>query len=219
MIWTRHEGRHGSQAAAYDAAGARVLVVENGYLNKSPFRRQDYAIAVDDHNGAGRWFTGGPERWRKLGVEVAPWRQVGEHVIVREQRGIGSKLMASPPAWHETTLKRLAGITDRRLVLRTHPGLKDPERPLLEDLAGAHAVVTWGSSLGCRATVLGVPVFYEAPHHVLEGVLNRGLENIEAPLKRDRLPALERMAWAMWSVDEIAGGEPFDYLLGIEACN
>ena len=74
-------------------------------------------------------------------------------------------------------------------------------------------MAAWASGIAARALVLGVPVFYEAPAIVCAGACTRGLEGIESPRTPDRLPALERLAWAQWSVSEIARGLPFEYLL------
>ena len=197
-----------------------MLVVENGYLAKDPYwRREEFAIAIGDHNGAGRWYVGGPERWQRMNVRLWPWRkQGGRHVLVREQRGIGSALMASPkrPMWHEDVMKRLRAVTDRPIRLRKHSGVKTPATPLLDDLAGCHAVVTWASSMAVRALTFGVQVFYEAPHWICEDAGVRGIQDIESPDYGDRIPAFERLAWAQWHVDEIAAGLPFDYLLSNE---
>ena len=58
-----------------------------------------------------------------------------------------------------------------------------------------------------------MPVFYEAPDIICAGACTRGIQNIETPVYPDRLPALERLAWAQWRVSEIASGAPFDWLL------
>ena len=220
VIWTRHRGRYGDTANTYERHGAKVVVVENGYLNKHPFARRDYAIALDDHNGAGRWYYGGPERWAKIeadGVEIKPWRQ-GENIVVREQRGIGSSLMASPPNWHSDTIKALTGMTGLPVILQAHPGRISDGVDDTGSLANAHTLVNWGSSLAVRATVLGVPVVYCAPHSIIAtATLGRGLEKVANKNANnklpDRLPALRRMAWAMWTPEEIEAGEPFDQLL------
>ena len=75
------------------------------------------------------------------------------------------------------------------------------------------AVVVWGSSSAVQALVAGVPVFFEAPHIIVEDACERGIKNIDRPSTRDRLPAFEALAWAQWSLEEIAAGEPFRHLL------
>ena len=212
VTWTVHRGAKEMAARAFEAAGGRVVVCEEAYFREIRGERH-FAIALHDHNGAGRWRCGGSERWESFGIELKPWRNRGEHVVVREQRGIGSKRMASPPLWHDNAIARLRAISKRPVTLRRHPKTAPDQPPLVEALKGAHAVVTWASSIAAQALVLGVPVFYEAPRIVCAGACNRGLEGIEAPTKPDRLPALERLAWAQWSVREITRGDAFRFLL------
>lgn len=223
VTWTVHRGAKEGAARAFEAAGGRVVVCEEAYLRTVRGERH-FAIALHDHNGAGRWphhhDGGGPERWESFAIPLQPWRRDGRHVLVREQRGIGSVRMASPPLWHDTVSARLRRLTRRPVVLRAHPRsrlypeLARGQAPLDEALAGCWAVVTWASSLAVHALIAGVPVLYEAPHFVCAGACGRGIESIEAPPTPDRLPAFERLAWAQWSVGEIASGEPFRFLLG-----
>ena len=85
-----------------------------------------------------------------------------------------------------------------------------PRQPGLEAaLVDCHAVVTWASAIAARALVAGVPVLYEAPSLICAGACRRGINGIEAPRYSDRLPALERLAWAQWSLAEIESGLPF----------
>jgi len=212
VTWTVHRGAKELAARAFEAAGGRAVVCEEAYLREVLGERH-FAIALHDHNGGGRWRCGGPERWESFGIEVRPWQSHGEHILVREQRGIGSARMASPPFWHDQAIARLRSITKRPIKLRRHPKTAPDQPPLAEALKGVHAVVTWASSIAAQALVLGVPVFYEAPRIVCANACNRGLEKIETPAKPDRLPALERLCWAQWSVSEIARGDPFRVLL------
>ena len=60
-----------------------------------------------------------------------------------------------------------------------------------------------------------------APHSIIAtATLGRGLEKVANKNQNytlpDRLPALRRMAWAMWTPEEIEAGEPFDQLLRIK---
>ncbi|MEE9209064.1 MAG: hypothetical protein V3U23_01330 [Kiloniellales bacterium] len=217
VTWTVHRGPKENAARSFEAAGGRVLVCEEAYF-RIVNGESHVALALHDHNGAGQWHAGGPERWESFNIPLAPWRKGGRHILLREQRGIGSTPMASPPLWHDGAARRLKGLTARPVLFRAHPKSRlYPEvaatQPSLEAaLVDCHAVVTWASAIAARALVAGVPVFYEAPTLVCAGACRRGLEDIEAPRHPDRLPALERLAWAQWSLAEIASGLPFRYL-------
>jgi hypothetical protein len=77
--------------------------------------------------------------------------------------------------------------------------------------------VIWSSGAGVQALVAGIPVIYQAPHWICEGAADDALEVVErnplgvTPISREA--ALQRMAWAQWSLAEIASGEPFRRLL------
>ncbi len=218
VTWTVHRGHKERAARKFEAAGGRVVVCEEAYFRRladAPY----FALALHDHNGAGRWPAGGPRRWDGFGVELKPWRKDGRHILVREQRQIGSAAMASPPGWHEKMAERLRTLTDRPIVMRWHPKSRAEPRlarqqpPLEAALKDCWAVVTWASAIAGQALVAGVPVFVEAPHHVLDGAVERDVANIEAAAYRDRLPAFRRLAWAQWSMAEIASGAAFERLL------
>lgn len=213
LIWNRYGAYH-NQATAFEAAGGTVIVAENGYIGKDADGQQFYALARGGHNGSGQWYVGGPERWAALGVELQPWRADGSHILVCGQRGIGSPTMASPANWHELTAAKLRTMTKRQVRVRTHPGNNAPAVPLADDLRGAWACVIWSSGAGVQALVAGIPVFYDAPHWICEGAACK-VSALEEPFMHHaaRLTAMQRMAWAQWSLAEIASGEPFRRLL------
>ncbi len=226
VTWTVQRGHKEAAARRFEAAGGRVIVCEEAY-----FRRvggdKHFALALHDHNGAGSWPAGGPERWQAFGIEPKPWRPPSPrrrgtgHILVREPRGSGSERLASPPGGHLAMAERLKALTDRPVVIRWHPKSRAaPEKaraqpPLDEALEGCWAVVTWASAIAGQALVAGVPVFVEAPRHVLDGAVNRGVAAIDAPACPDRLPAFRRLAWAQWSMTEIENGRAFERLLTV----
>ena len=218
VTWTVHRGAKEDAARAFEAAGGQVLVCEEAYLRHVRGERA-FAIALHDHNGAGHWRAGGAERWESFGIALDPWRRAGGHILVAEQRGIGSRRMASPPLWHDGAVARLKRLTKRPVLFRAHPKsrlypeLARTQGSLEEALAGAHAVVTWAGSIAVQALVRGIPVCFEAPEIVCAGACARGIEGIESPAYPDRLPALERLAWAQWTLGEIEAGAPFAWLL------
>lgn len=209
VIWNR-VARDGLDVRPYDAAGARVLVAENGYLTSKDRRR--FALALGDHNGAGRWPAGGGERFAQLGIELVPWRSAGGHLLMLPQRGIGRPGIAMPPTWSGRVLTALRESTKREVKLRRHPG-PDKTDPY-EALRGAHAAVTWGSGAAIKALAVGVPVFFDFPQWIGAPAAARlDMAGIESPWLGDRLPMFERLAWAQWDLGEIESGEAFDWLL------
>jgi hypothetical protein len=216
VIWNR-TGVQEIQADQWEEKGGTVLVAENGYIGADRNGVQLYALSVRGHNGSGIWPYAGPERWQQLGIEVRPWRREGDFLVVRAQRGIGSRTMASPPNWPAVTTRYLASVSPRRVIVQAHPG-KPACDPVVafnirESLRGAHAMVIWSSAAGVRALVEGVPVFYDAPKWICwqAALPLREAGNLEHPKMNDhdRMSALHCMAWAQWRIAEIETGEPF----------
>lgn len=205
ILWNR-QSTDENQARDWESNGGSVLVCENGYIGADDQGRSLYAISVHGHNGSG-WFPVGTEdRFTALGVQVQPWRDLSGHVLVCGQRGIGSRLMASPANWEHGMAQKLKGRWPVRM--RSHPGRTQPATTLQADLEGAAACYVWSSASGVKALTVGVPVIYAAPHWICSAAASRDLS---APMMDDALrqAALHRMAHAQWTVAEIESGEPF----------
>lgn len=210
LSWNR--SRNVADAAEnYERCGADVLITENGYL-PGPAGEKHFALARGNHNGSGLWEIGIDPRFH---VELKPWREQGDHVLLLPQRGIGAKGVAMPIGWHTRALERLAKMTKRPIRLRRHPGLMMRFRALDDDLRDAHACVTWGSGAAIKAIVQGIPVFY-----ALNGWIGspaalpfHNLSDIERPAMPDRTDMLRWITWAQWSGEEIETGEPIARLL------
>ena len=219
VVWNRY-GTGEALARQWEAAGGRVIVAENGYLGNDREGRQHYALALDQHNGGGKWPVGDGERFDALGVELKPLRDAGDHILVCPNRPFGPKGFAMPADWAADVARRVAQYTKREVRIRPHPGnwqKEPPKVPLADDLKGCWAVVTWASSAGVHALVAGVPVIYEAPWWIMLGAGIRGVKHVEfasCGLGSRRL-AFERLAWAQWTVEEIASGEPFRKLAAL----
>ena len=211
VLWNRH-GQNDSIARRYEAAGAAVLVSENGYLRGGPaYKYETYALARDHHNGAGSWFEGDTNRLSAFGVDLKPWRTDGRHVLVLPQRGIGEPGVAMPRPWGDMTSRRLRGMTTRPVQLRRHPG-RMPQ-PLEPDLRDCWAAVTWGSGAAIHAIIAGIPVYYDFPRWIGAPAGKPLADRLEEPFTGDRLPMLQRLVWAEFWPAEIATGESFARLL------
>lgn len=203
VTWNRY-GPSDCAARQYEAAGASVIVAENGYMGKAWKGSAWFALSLGQHNGAGRWTVGGPKRWDSLGVELAPWRTGGDEVVVLPQRGIGPRGVAMPRDWPAARYGRV----------RPHPGLRACV-PLEDDLARARCVVTWGSGAALKALAMGIPVFHAMPQWI-GAPAALPLDRLGCEPKRDdadRLAMFRRLAWAMWRDSEIETGDAFRWLM------
>lgn len=208
VTWNRMGEGH-SRAREFEAAKAKVLVVENGYLGKEWRGEQSFAIAHNHHNGAGRWPNGGPERWDSWGVNLAPWRKPGGECVILAQRGIGEPGLRAPDGWLNLAVSTTKGR------IRRHPGTNKDGPTLEEDLARASSVATWSSGAAIKALMMGVPVFYGMQSWIGALACHSLGEFKKGPLRRDdmRLAMFRRLAWAQWSMSEVESGEAFRRLL------
>lgn len=199
------------------AAGAALLVSENGYFGSDHNGHQHYAIALDGHNGSGRWHVGDPDRLKKFNLCFRPMRKFGGtgNVLIAAQRGIGSAKMRSPYKFEDDAAM---GVIKRgcNAVIRPHPGRDEPAIPLGVQLADSSAVVVWSSNVATKALIHGVPAYYCAPHIVTAGAaMNYHHDWLKTPTEEERQEAFQRAAWAQWSLAEIESGEAIKTLLDV----
>ena len=214
VTWNRHESRD-APVKQHEKAGGAVLVVENGYFGRNFCGSEWYALAWGQHNGAGKWPPGNAARWAAMGMDLKPWKTGGEEIVVLASRNMGSKICREPQGWSVHIAATLRAETGRKVRIRQHPGPQYAVPPvsLEDDLANAWAAVTWGSSAGLKALVLGVPVFHGFPKWIGAGAARRIDEWASGKFLRDRLSPLSRVATAMWSIEEIESGKAFRCLL------
>ncbi len=218
VCWNRYGPWH-DHALRVERAGGTVIVAENGYLapgGASPHdmkERETYAIALDHHNGGGRWPNGDGSRWNALGIELQPWRESGSHILICPNRSFGTPGRIMPPDWGERTKAKLQALTGREIRIRSHPGNNAPQKSLAEDLRDCWAVVIWHSSAGVHALISGIPVICCGPSWIAKAAAGNDLAQIESPPMPDRLPAMRRLAHAQYSVSEISTGIAFERLL------
>ena len=195
VLWNKKRGHDEAMAHLWEKLGGTVIVAENGYLQQQD--KTYYALATHGHNASGWSPVVADDRFGKLGFAIKPPRDGGEYILVRDQRGIGSALMASPPGWGQKMVEVLKRHAPFPVRLMAHPGDKGKLEKDLAAMAGARSVVIWSSAIGVRALVEGIPVQHFAPHWICE------------KWGDSREVALQRMAHAQWHFNEIATGEPF----------
>lgn len=229
VIWNRY-GHYERLANMFESKGGRTIVCENGYYGKDHNDRQPYAMALTEHQGAGQWYTPPEdslqfgERFRALGLTLLPmdFARPG-YVLVCDQRGIGSELMASPSGFGERVGSEIRRELGLQVKVRPHPEKvkragQEPV-PLHVDLGGARAVVVWSSNVSVTSLAMGIPTYFCAPSQIvgLHGNWRDLMRNAKGvwSWEADRQKRFNAMAWAQWFVDEIATGKPFELLASV----
>lgn len=211
LIWNRY-GEGERWARQYEARGATVIVAENGYLGRDWRGDIWYQLALGWNNGAGQWPVGDPSRAAMFDAELQPWREPGKYALVLAQRGIGSPPVAQPPGWHQQAAVKLQGM-GYRIAMRGHPGRHEENESLYSQLAGAAFAVTWSSGAAIKALLYGVPVYHGLPQWIGAPAAHPFAKPLPEPFRGDRSEMLTRLAWAMWTVEEIGSGHAFGHLL------
>ena len=188
--------------------------IDNGYF------RSKYHGAVPayyritrgapQHSGIGR---SDGERWAALGIELAPWRTDGDHVVVALQSAWWFERHAIiRDEWVMHVVETVGELTGRPVVVRDKPSRESVLTATDDPLHGAWCVVTHSSNVAVDAIVRGVPaiVLGESAARPMAGV---SLDQVAAP----PTPAGREM-WAavladnQWTRAEIASGLALEML-------
>lgn len=183
-------------------------------------RKTHYRICVGDWSPHRYVSAGLPaSRLEALGVEVKPWRQGGDKVLLlgaqaKSMREHGYRYMQ----WETATAKRLLHL-GLSVVYRPKPN--DPEKapmnidgvayddgPLDAALERAKLVVAHHSNAAIDALVAGVPVHCETGVAAAFSVPIRA----EPELRYGREQFLADVAWLQWSLDEMRSGAAWAHL-------
>lgn len=199
-----------------------VIVLETGYINRGDGEDHHYAAGFNGLNGRADFRNKdmGPERFEALGVQMRPY-SLGENIILCGQVPWDASVdHTDHKKWVFETAQRLKALTNRPIVFRPHPLGKLPpipgcgysEKPLVEDLANAFAVVTFNSNAAVESLIFGKPVFAFDEGSMVWEIANRHLEDINAPMYAARQSWARDIAWAQWKPAEMAEGKTWQHL-------
>ena len=179
----------------------------------------------------------GDENWNNIqkayNMDLAPWRENGEHILVCLQRPKGWSMRgANLMEWLDTTYTQIRQYSDRPIKLRWHPGdwknfpngglnleqfnvtLSPPDRHITQDLKNCWALVCHNSTPSSVAAIEGVPCFItDDPGYCQAGdVANRDFSRIEDPWMPDREQWIRKLAQCHWSFKDLRRGRCWDHM-------
>lgn len=182
--------------------GAPYIFYDRAYFGGGPGkdRLRITANAYQKH----RIQKGATSRFRRLGVELKPWKNGGDHVLLVPPSAAVRALFSLTENWEGRLVSRLNEITSLPIKVSR----KGDPVPLEERLRNCWCVVTWTSNVAVDAIVAGVPAFtsqFSAAAPVAGSILE--LETLfENPPKPDREEWAESLAWGQFRLDEIRDG-------------
>lgn len=176
-----------------------------------------------------------PSRWQKissrLGINLKPWRQEGNHILVCLQRNGGWSMRGvGVQQWLDETIVKIRQYSRKRpIVIRLHPGDKKMPRlirinhknvtlstnqNIISDLQGAWATVVYNSSPSVASVIEGIPAFLTDPHPEYSqshNVSNLDLSNLENPILPQRQEWVEKLSMCHWNFEELKSGEAWQF--------
>ena len=180
-----------------------------------------------------------PTRWKKiksnLGIDLKDYRNNGDHILLCLQRNGGWSMgTVDVTDWAVKTINEIRKYSDRKIVVRAHPGDKDSanylnpktskikfsksivlstNKNLVDDLHNCWAAVNYNSSPVVGAAIEGVPIFVMDPDKSqCAEIANTDLSTIENPVKHDRQRWAERLSMFHWNFDELKSGECWTHM-------
>lgn len=185
---------------------AKAEVREWWYADNSYFdagRERYFRVTKNamQHDGCGE---SDGTRLAELGVTAKPWRPGGYHIVVCVQSDEFLRVVVGieggAAGWLCGVRNALAKVTKRPLVIRE----KRDSRPLADDLAGAHALVTYCSAAANEALIAGIPVHVGAGAALGLSTPLAEIDNPRRPDGRERWAAV--LADNQWTLDELRRG-------------
>lgn len=205
-------------------AGIHTILFDKGYVRDriAGGRTWEYwRVALDAHQPTETTLSRmkmGPERWQTFGLDIAPWRKRGNHIVIA---GSSAKYhdfydLPHPADWTVALVEEIRRYTDRPIIYRPKPSWKEARRiagttwsggdeTIKDALWGAHCLVTHGSNACFEAALMGVPsiVLGDA---VAKPISSTSIAEIEDPIMGKRDQWFQNLAWHMFTEAEMLDG-------------
>jgi len=180
-------------------------------------------------------------RWQSIskntGITLQPIVKNGQNIVLMCQRQGGWSMKGYDLiTWIQDTVSELRKHTDRRIIIRPHPGdrraltytkkykgnplfnlpnviVREPGQPPENDLDKAWAVVNHNSSSVVGPIIQGYHSFITDPDDSqCREVSNTNFSKIESPDLFDRESWLERISMSHWSFEELRTGAAWRHI-------
>ena len=195
------------------AEGRTWYFADNGYFGRGRYFRVTRGALM--HHGCG---DAGPDRFAATGLEVAPWRADGTHIVIATQSETfyRERLGTTRAAWTRDVAREIRRHSGRPILVRDkpEPGAAPPGISIGAALAEAWAVVSYSSNALVEALLAGVPVFPLGPGAAAP-MGSSDLSRIEQPLRPEgRIRWFWNLAANQWSYAELENGTAWAALTG-----
>lgn len=215
-------GPKGEVIARTRQYGGRVLICERGYV-----RRDKYlALGWDGINGRADFCNADvpDDRWKALEIKLRYWkRRRGPVLLCGQVPWDASVQHHDHIAWCRKTAETLRhrGLY---VMFRPHPVALNKggafgiactvsrKKFLKNDLDRTSAVVTFNSNSAVDAVIKGIPTIAMDEGSMAWDVTGHSLADLIAPPMPDRREWAARIAYAQWTLEELADGTAWRHI-------
>lgn len=213
-----------------------IIYIDSNIFNYGKKDNHCYRYSVNGvYPTDGEYFLSLPKDPTKLDkllamhdLEIKPWRQNGNHIVILGQRTEGWNMLGhNGIKWVCNMVERVREITDRPITVRLHPGDSGHNKANVErirkrfghtvnvrtggdikdDLADAWCCVGFNSTPNCVSVIEGIPVYLDEPTNSwAKDVGFTNLEQLSDPPMPDRNEWLHKIAHIHHTGDEILQG-------------
>lgn len=135
-------------------------------------------------------------RFKLFKVRLHEWRDSSGHIVFIPAPKRIEELFGK---WNEQTLAKIADVTDRPIKIKAKT-----DGSLADALHRSYGLVTHSSVAGVEAACLGFPVF--GPETSPAYPVSAPIDQIESPVKTDRVAWVNSLAYSQFTTEEIKKG-------------
>ena len=222
--------------------GKRSIIVDSNLFlyadkgNTNKFLRYSYDGIFPN---TGEYCNATPDsaRWdlisQRLGITLKPWKTNGTDILICCQRDGGWSMSGEALLpWIVKTVQMIRKVSDRKIVIRFHPGDKNilnhkrmltrynlpnvivsHSENILQDFSTAHCVINHNSSPAVAAAIEGIPTIVLDPtRSQAADVSHHSIQDLTKLKEFDRESWIHRMAQMHWTLDELKDGTAWRHL-------
>ena len=178
-----------------------------------------------------------PARWdlisKRLNIKLKPWKKNGNDILICCQRDGGWSMSGEQlMPWLVRTVQQIRKNSDRRILVRFHPGDKNQlnhkrmiaryrlpnvivshSENILQDFANAYCVINHNSSPTVAAAIEGIPtIVLDSARSQAADVSHHNLTEINNLKEFDRESWIHKMAQMHWTLGELKDGTAWRHL-------
>lgn len=230
VLWL---GRMASNKKIWDSYQAQkkpVVVMEVGGLKRNVTWKMGINGINRDADFANQTFDN--KRWPLFNIEMKPWKQTGNIIIICGQHDNSNQWKKNPRMtnWIEQQIQEIRKYSQKPILIRPHPRnnfdfdekkyphvrIKKPQRDwstyddtdFKKVLKSTWAVVNHSSNPAIESVINGIPVFV-SESSLCYDVGNASLTDIEKPAMPARQTWANKLSYTEWTTQEIRDGLPW----------